>query len=127
VLEGVLCQSLIPKASGKGRALALEVMVPNAAIRNLIRDDKIHQIYGTMQTGQIKFGMQTFNQSLSELVLKNEITQDAALSYSSNPDELRELINRGLGTMNMVPVAPNPPKAGGAANMGGRNPNIKYT
>ncbi|MDP2875056.1 MAG: type IV pilus twitching motility protein PilT, partial [Holophaga sp.] len=64
VLEGVVCQSLIPKASGKGRALALEVMVPNPAIRNLIREDKIHQVYSSMQTGQLKFGMQTFNQSL---------------------------------------------------------------
>jgi twitching motility protein PilT len=126
VLEGVLCQSLIPKASGKGRSLALEVMVPNAAIRNLIRD-KIHQIYGTMQTGQIKFGMQTFNQSLSELVLKGDITQDAAVSYSSSPDELRELINRGLGTMNMAPAPANPPKQATSAPMGARNPNIKYT
>jgi twitching motility protein PilT len=126
VLEGVLCQSLIPKASGKGRALALEVMVPNSAIRNLIRDDKVHQIYGTMQTGQLKYGMQTFNQSLSELVLKGDIAQDVAMSYSSSPDELRELINRGLGTMNMAPVSPNPAKAANPA-MGGRNPNIKYT
>jgi twitching motility protein PilT len=127
VLEGVLCQSLIPKASGKGRSLALEVMVPNSAIRNLIRDDKVHQIYGTMQTGQLKYGMQTFNQSLSELVLKGDITQDAALSYSSNPDELRELINRGLGTMNMAPAPPNASKPAAQPHMGGRNPNIKYT
>ena len=70
VLEGVICQSLIPKASGKGRALALEIMIPNPAIRNLIREDKIHQIYGVMQAGQPKFGMQTFNQSLSDLVLR---------------------------------------------------------
>jgi len=127
VLEGVLCQALIPKASGKGRSLALEVMVPNSAIRNLIRDDKVHQIYGTMQTGQIKFGMQTFNQSLSELVLKGDITQDAAVAYSSNPDELRDLINRGLGTMNMAPPPANTPKQAAAAPMGARNPNIKYT
>ena len=126
VLEGVLCQSLIPKASGKGRSLALEVMVPNSAIRNLIRDDKIHQIYGTMQTGQLKFGMQTFNQSLSELVLKGEITQDMAFSYSSNPEELRELINRGVGTLNM-PAQPSSPQKGASPLLGGRNPNIKYT
>jgi twitching motility protein PilT len=125
VLEGVLCQALIPKASGKGRALALEVMLPNAAIRNLIREDKIHQIYSSMQTGQLKFGMQTFNQSLSELVLKGEITQDMALSYSSNPEELRELINRGVGTTGMAPAAP--PKPSGSGLLGGRNPNIKYT
>jgi twitching motility protein PilT len=124
VLEGVICQSLIPKASGKGRALALEVMIPNPAIRNLIREDKIHQIYSSMQTGQLKFGMQTFNQSLSELVLKGDITADIACSYSSNVDELRELINRGLGTTNMAPSAPKP---AGSSVLAGRNPNIKYT
>ena len=64
VLEGVITQTLIPKASGAGRVLAAEVMVPNAAIRNLIREDKLHQIYSQMQIGQAKFGMQTMNQSL---------------------------------------------------------------
>jgi len=127
VLEGVICQSLIPKASGKGRALALEVMIPNSAIRNLIREDKVHQIYSSMQTGQLKFGMQTFNQSLSELTLKGDITTDMALSYTSNPDELREMINRGVGTMNMAPATPAPAKSGGSSALGGRNPNIKYT
>ncbi len=127
VLEGVVCQSLIPKASGKGRALALEVMIPNSAIRNLIREDKVHQIYSSMQTGQIKFGMQTFNQSLAELVLRGEIAQEVATEFSSNHDELRELINRGVGTVNMAPQAP-PPKSGGLGGLlGGRNPNIKYT
>jgi twitching motility protein PilT len=127
VLEGVLCQSLLPKATGKGRVLALEVMMPNPAIRNLIREDKIHQIYGTMQSGQLKYGMQTFNQNLSELVLKGEITQDVALSYSSSPDELRELINRGMGTLNMTPQPAANAKGPGASILGGRNPNIKYT
>jgi len=128
VLEGVICQSLIPKASGKGRSLALEVMIPNSAIRNLIREDKIHQIYSSMQTGQLKFGMQTFNQSLSELVLRGDITQDVAMSYSSNHDELRELINRGVGTSNRGPSPANAAKAGGGSGvLGGRNPNIKYT
>jgi len=127
VLEGVLCQALIPKAAGKGRSLGLEVMVPNPAIRNLIREDKVHQIYSSMQTGQLKYGMQTFNQSLSELVLKGDITQDSAIGYSSNPDELRELINRGVGTTNMAPQTQNPGKGGGSTVLGGRNPNIKYT
>jgi twitching motility protein PilT len=127
VLEGVICQSLIPKAAGKGRALALEVMIPNPAIRNLIREDKIHQIYSSMQTGQLKFGMQTFNQSLSELVLRGDITQDMAMSYSSNQDELRELINRGVGTQNMGQGAPSMPKPPTSSVLGGRNPNIKYT
>jgi twitching motility protein PilT len=124
VLEGVVCQSLIPKAGGKGRALCLEVMVPNPAIRNLIREDKIHQIYGMMQTGQLKYGMQTFNQSLAELTIRGEITQDQAMSYSSNQDELRELINRGAG----VPTARAQAAATAAApGMAGRNPNIKYS
>ena len=68
VLEGVMSQTLIPRASGNGRVLAVEVMVPNAAIRNLIREDKVHQLYGQMQVGQARFGMQTMNQSLAQLV-----------------------------------------------------------
>ncbi len=130
VLEGVICQSLIPKASGKGRALALEVMVPNPAIRNLIREDKIHQVYSSMQTGQLKFGMQTFNQSLSDLVLRGEIAQDVAMGYSSNQDELRELINRGVGTQGGSAVnaaAQASQKSAASALLGGRNPNIKYS
>jgi twitching motility protein PilT len=95
VLEGVLSQTLLPRANGPGRALALEVMVPNPAIRNLIREDKIHQIYSQMQIGQDKFGMQTMNQSLAALYLKRLITMDDALGRSSDPDELRNLINQG--------------------------------
>ena len=68
VLEGVISQQLIPRDGRPGRVLACEVMVPNAAIRNLIREDKVHQIYSQMQVGQAKFGMQTFNQSLARLV-----------------------------------------------------------
>src|SRR6202021_2757614 len=67
VLEGILSQALLPKQGG-GRVLAVEVMVPNPAIRNLIREDKVHQIYSSMQVGQAKFGMQTFNQSLAQLL-----------------------------------------------------------
>ena len=65
VLEGIMCQSLLPKIDGKGRAMIMEILVPNPAVRNLIREDKIHQIYSSMQSGQEKFGMQTFNQSLA--------------------------------------------------------------
>jgi len=97
VLEGILCQSLLPKASGDGRVMALEILVPNSAIRNLIREDKIHQIYSMMQTGQDKFGMQTFNQALATLHHKKQITLDVAMQRSSNPDELKELIERGSG------------------------------
>jgi twitching motility protein PilT len=97
VLEGIMCQALVPKAAGDGRAMALEILVPNAAIRNLIREDKIHQIYSMMQTGQDKFGMQTFNQSLASLYHKKQITLDAAMQRSSNVDELKEIIERGSG------------------------------
>jgi twitching motility protein PilT len=96
VLEGVLCQALLPKAGGQGRAMALEVLVPNPAIRNLIREDKIHQIYSSMQSGQDKYGMQTFNQSLMALYLQKAITLETALLRSSSPDELQDMINRAL-------------------------------
>jgi twitching motility protein PilT len=97
VLEGILCQALLPKADGHGRAMALEILVPNSAIRNLIREDKIHQIYSMMQTGQDKYGMQTFNQSLATLYHRRLITLEMAMQRSSNADELRELIDRGSG------------------------------
>jgi twitching motility protein PilT len=97
VLEGILCQALLPRAEGSGRVMGLEILVPNPAIRNLIREDKIHQIYSMMQTGQDKYGMQTFNQALATLYHKRQITLDCALQRSSNVDELRELIDRGSG------------------------------
>ena len=97
VVEGIMCQALLAKPSGKGRALAMEILVPNAAIRNLIREDKIHQIYSMMQTGQAQYGMQTFNQSLATLYFKKQISITMAMSHSSNPDELQEMINRGAG------------------------------
>ncbi|HEX2164627.1 MAG TPA: type IV pilus twitching motility protein PilT [Thermoanaerobaculia bacterium] len=100
VLEGIVCQSLLPRAGGKGRALAMEILVPNAAIRNLIREDKIHQIYGTMQSGQARHGMQTFNQSLAALYFKRMITLQTAMARSSYPDELQEIIARGPSSLN---------------------------
>ncbi|MEJ5166543.1 MAG: type IV pilus twitching motility protein PilT [Thermoanaerobaculia bacterium] len=103
VLEGVLCQSLLPRKDGRGRVLAVEILIPNAGIRNLIREDKIHQIYSMMQTAQATTGMQTYNQSLADLVFRNLITKEVALSRSSNPDELLDLLNRGVRT-----VAPQP-------------------
>src|SRR5262244_223280 len=90
VLEGVLSQQLIPTADGRGRAMALEIMVTTPAIRNLIREEKIHQIYSSMQAGQ-KFGMQTMNQSLSELVQKRRISREEALNRSTLPEELAQL------------------------------------
>ncbi len=97
VLEGILCQSLIPRSDGRGRAMALEILVPNPGIRNLIREDKIHQIYSMMQTGQGKHGMQTFNQALATLYHKRLISMEMAMQRSSNADELRELIEHGAG------------------------------
>jgi twitching motility protein PilT len=102
VLEGVLCQNLIPKASGHGRCLCLEVMIPNPAIRNLIREDRIHQIYSSMQVGQEKFGMITFNQSLSNLYFKRLITLEDALGRSSDVEELKQIIEKG-GTPTRAP------------------------
>src|SRR5712691_1332236 len=97
VLEGILCQALLPRAGGSGRAMALEILVPNTAIRNLIREDRVHQIYSMMQTGQDKYGMQTFNQALATLYHKRQITLEVAIQRSSNVDELKELIDRGAG------------------------------
>jgi twitching motility protein PilT len=96
VLEGVLTQSLIPKVGG-GRALAVEVMVPNDAIRALIRDGKTHQMYSAMQIGQTTSGMQTFNQSLADLVQRELVSVDIAMSRSSDPDELRNMLETGRG------------------------------
>jgi twitching motility protein PilT len=97
VLEGIMCQTLLPKIGGQGRAMAMEILIPNSAVRNLIREDKIHQIYSSMQSGQDKFGMQTFNQSLATLYMNKQITLETALQRSGMPDELQEMINRGAG------------------------------
>jgi twitching motility protein PilT len=99
VLEGIVCQALLPKANGQGRVISLEVLVPTPAIRNLIREDKIHQIYSSMQTGQEKVGMQTMNQSLVSLYMRRLITLETALNASSNREELQEMINRGAGVV----------------------------
>ncbi|RLA99832.1 MAG: type IV pili twitching motility protein PilT [Deltaproteobacteria bacterium] len=93
VLEAVIAQQLIPKLDGTGRALAVEFMISTPAIRNLIREDKIHQIYSQMQVGQSKHGMQTMNQSLLSLFLRKQISLDDALGWSSDPEELRQMIS----------------------------------
>jgi twitching motility protein PilT len=98
VLEGIVCQALLPKISG-GRCAALEIMVPTPAIRNLIREDKVHQIYSAMQTGQEKYGMQTMNQSLATLFQRKQVTLEIAMNASSNKEELQEMINRGVGVV----------------------------
>jgi twitching motility protein PilT len=98
VLQGVVTQVLIPNADGPGRSLAMEIMIPNPAIRNLIREDKVHQIYSVMQTGQSASGMQTMNQSLVNLYQRRLITRDDAVTFSAEPDELEAMLGgRGMG------------------------------
>jgi len=92
VLEGVLNQLLIPRAGAPGRVMAMEVMIPNSAIRNLIREDKVHQIYSQMQVGQGKHGMQTMNQSLFSLYARRTISLEEAMGRSTDQDELRNMI-----------------------------------
>ncbi|MBI5410272.1 MAG: type IV pilus twitching motility protein PilT [Nitrospirae bacterium] len=94
VLEGIISQQLLPKKSGGGRVLAVEIFIPTPAIRNLIREDKTHQIYSMMQTGQAKFGMQTMNQSLFDLYKKGLISYEDALAKSTIPDELINMMQR---------------------------------
>jgi len=92
VLEGVMTQQLLPKISG-GRCLAMEIMIPNAAIRNLIREDKVHQMYSQMQVGQSKFGMQTMNQALLALHQRGIVSLNEAMQRSYNPDEFRQMLS----------------------------------
>jgi twitching motility protein PilT len=107
VLEGVVCQALLPKIGG-GRVVSLEILIPTPAIRNLIREDKIHQIYSSMQAGQEKVGMQTANQSLASLHLAGKITIETALLASSNREELQEMISRGVGVVPGAGLAGRP-------------------
>ena len=104
VLEGILCQSLVPRVDGRGRAMIMEILVPNSAIRNLIREDKIHQIYSAMQSGASQSGMQTFNQALATAYYSKLITLENALLRSSNPDELQDMINRGVAAPTRGPA-----------------------
>ena len=96
-LEAVITQALLPHANGKARVLAMEILIPNSAIRNLIRENKEHQIYAAMQMGQEKFGMQTFNQSLASLYFKEQITYETAMNVTSKPEELTDIIQRREG------------------------------
>jgi twitching motility protein PilT len=92
VLQGVISQQLVPRKDGKGRCLAAEVMIPNPAIRNLIREEKVHQLYSQMQVGQTKFGMQTMSQSLVALVQQNLISIDEAVGHATELDEVRQML-----------------------------------
>jgi twitching motility protein PilT len=102
VLQGIMCQALLPNAAGDGRVMALEILIPNSAVRNLIREDKIHQIYSMMQTGSEKYGMQTLNQSLASLFRRRLITLETAMTITGNPEELNDLIGQsGRGAPKM--------------------------
>ncbi len=94
VLEGIVCQTLVPRADGSGRVAACEIMIPNSAIRNLIRENKVHQLYSSMQTGQDRHGMQTMNQALATLYATRQISFEDCMNRSSNPDELEEILKR---------------------------------
>ncbi len=89
-LQGVVTQQLVPVAGGRGRAVSVEVLVATPAVRNLVREGKIHQIYSTMQAGA-RYGMQTMDQSLAALVKSRRITLETALERAANPDDLRRL------------------------------------
>lgn len=99
VLAGVLSQCLVPRASGVGRIMAAEVLIPHMAIRALIRDDKIHQIYGQMQMGQNKYGMQTMNQALFNLYQSRTITLEEALAWAHDLEEFNEMVAGGRPTV----------------------------
>lgn len=92
VLQGVISQQLIPRSDGRGRVLAVEVMIPNPAIRNLIREEKIHQIYSQLQVGQSKFGMLTMSQSLVDLYQRRLISYEEAMGHATEPDEVRAML-----------------------------------
>ncbi len=94
VLEAVISQQLVPKIGGKGRVLAYEMLVPNSAVRNLIREDKLHQIYSQMQIGQNVHGMQTMNQTLAHLVVTKQIALEEAVRRATDTDELKSLFTK---------------------------------
>jgi len=93
VLEGIITQTLLPKAKGRGRAMAAEILVVTPAIRALIRDDKVHQIYSLMQSGK-KYGMQTLNDALYQLYMSREVADEECLRVSGDPNEFLRMIGR---------------------------------
>ncbi|MBI3766937.1 MAG: type IV pilus twitching motility protein PilT [Deltaproteobacteria bacterium] len=95
VLQGVISQQLLPRADGRGRCLAAEIMIPNAAIRNLIREAKVHQLYSQMQVGQTKWSMQTMSQSLLDLYRRRLITEEEAFGHATEPEEMKTMLAQG--------------------------------
>ena len=108
VLQGVVSQQLLPRHNAPGRVMALEILVPNAAIRNLIREDKVHQIYSAMQVGQEKYQMQTLNQSLFSLFQRRLISHEEAMGRSVEPEELRMMME-GRTSMGTLATPGTPP------------------
>lgn len=98
VLLGVVSQQLLPRRTGRGRCLTMEIMRTNNAIRNLIREEKLEQVYSSMQVGQGESGMSTMNQSLVKLVADGTITEEVALEASNVPDELLRMLTAMPGT-----------------------------
>jgi twitching motility protein PilT len=116
VLEGIVTQTLVPKARGRGRVMAAELLIVTPAIRALIRDDKIHQIYSSMQAGK-KFGMQTLNDALYNLYMSREVTSDECLRVSSDPSEFLRMIGQSDGTeQGAVAASTRGPLTGGLGN-----------
>ena len=110
VLEGVITQTLLPKAKGRGRAMAAEILVVTPAVRALIRDDKIHQIYSTMQSGK-KYGMQTMNDALYALYMSRDVAEEECLRASHDPNEFLRMIGKA-GEADGKPQSPNAQAAG---------------
>jgi len=102
-LEGIITQTLLPKAKGKGRAMAAEILVCTPAIRALIRDDKIHQIYSMMQSGK-KWGMQTMNDALYQLYMSREVAWEEVVKASSDPIELAKMCGMQLENDGTAPL-----------------------
>ena len=118
-LQGVVTQALLPTADGQGRVAALEILFPDDAVRNLIRQGKVEQIYSIMQTGTAK-GMQTMEQALAELVQRRIVAPDAALARSSRPDQLIGILERtGFDLSVLEPEPAELPPLGGGLRVAG--------
>ena len=112
VLEGILSQRLVPRWEGAGRVLALEILILSPAVRNLVREDKLHQMYSVMQTGHVQYGMQTMNQALADLVSQKVIASELALELTTFPEELTKLLERTgrnrTSPMSLAQLRPRP-------------------
>src|SRR5690606_8498580 len=105
VLEGIITQTLLPRRSGKGRVMAAEILVVTPAIRALIRDDKIHQVYSMMQSGK-KHGMQTLNDALYALYTAREVSEEECLRVSGDPVEFLRMIGKSVDEGPTGPAKP---------------------